>query len=83
MWMFNQDSPPHTRELADDPPCYRCNAGDISPLDVFGSHCADCLIGMAAEVEVDFGEIGDVQALLANHRAFADWLRTQPARRAA
>ena len=80
--MFNQDSPPQARELAGELRCYRCNAGDISPLDVFGSHCDDCLAGMAAEVEVEFGEFGDAQALLARHRAFDEWLRGRGARAA-
>jgi hypothetical protein len=75
MWMFNhQNVPPYGTEVPREQACYRCTRGEISQDDVFGSHCAGCLAELAAEAEHDFGDIGPAQAILANHRAFADWL---------
>ena len=55
--------------------CANCNTEVVSSLDLFGIHCAACVVSMRAEVEGDFGAGGPVQLLLARHRAFDDWLR--------
>ena len=63
-------------DLARSGLCANCDAEVVSPLDRFGIQCAACVVSMRAEVEGDFGAGGPVQLLLARHRAFDDWLRS-------
>jgi hypothetical protein len=76
--MFNYGNvPPHGLEVPEHEACQRCSGRDVSDGDLFGSHCAQCLADIAAEVDADFGDAGRAQRMLAGHRAFADWLRAR------
>jgi hypothetical protein len=74
MSMFNFGHLPDV-EPAQPPQCYRCKRAEVASEDVFVTHCAECLAAIAAEVEAAFGDRGPAQAVLASHRAFAEWLR--------
>src|SRR5262245_51296766 len=75
MSMFSYGDAPRDVETADSELCWCCESAVISELDVFGNHCAACILRMRREIEGDFGPGGSAQLLLARHRAFDDWLR--------
>jgi hypothetical protein len=79
--MFDFGAVPPGTQRPEAQLCRRCSRYSVSPDDVFGTHCAECLAGMRAEIEAEFGTHGPVQVVLANHRAFSEWLRIRDARR--